>query len=347
MPKKKSAQSGSGRPTILQLAKLTGFSQGAVSRAINGQGGISDATRERILKAAREIGYAPNPSARNFKRGYTKRIGMILPDLANTNYSELYENLDQVASEAGYSSMLALAHRSPERERNLLLQLSAGEVDGLVVNPVENLENVDVYQKLKAWRFPLLFIYRGYEDQFDSLGVDYTFSLRKAMQYLRDVGHTSVAYLGPNRPDLPPVGKLVEVIRILDELGMKFDEELSVLGVDSAAEAGQEAFRKWKVLKRRPTAVVTYNDQTAISLFSEAKRLGLSVPGELSILGSDDIDAAEPLELSTLRVDRSLMARSVFEMLDNRIKNFDSPIRLQSLRSEFLLRSSMGPPTRK
>ena len=347
MPKKKSAQSGSGRPTILQLAKLTGFSQGAVSRAINGQGGISEATRERILKAAREIGYAPNPSARNFKRGYTKRIGMILPDLANTNYSELYENLDQVASEAGYSSLLALAHRSPERERNLLLQLSAGEVDGLIVNPVENLENLDVYQKLKNWRFPLLFLYRGYEGQFDSIGVDYSSSLRKALQYLRDVGHTSVAYLGPNRPDLPPVGKLVEVIRIGEELGMKYDEELSVLGVDTAKGAGEEAFRKWKSLGRRPTAVVAYNDQTGISLLSEAKRLGVDVPGDLSILGSDDIHAAEPLELSTLRVDRGLMARSTFEMLDNRIKDFDSPIHLQSLRSEFLLRGSMGPLRRR
>lgn len=342
MPKKKTAGGSSHRPTILQLAKLTGFSQGAVSRAINGQEGISDTTRERILKSAREIGYHPNPSARNFKRGYTKRIGMILPNLSNANYSELYEHLDVVSADAGYSSILALAHQSADRERHLLLQLSAGEADGLVVNPVQNLENIDVYRKLKSWRYPMLFIYRGYEDEFDSLGVNYAVGLRTAIEYLRDVGHRQVAYLGPFGKASTPVGKHAQLISVLEELGMGYDSELTVY--DAAAEsAGETAFRQWQTQGKRPSAVVAYNDQTAISLMTEAKRLGVQVPGEISILGSDDIDAAEPLELSTLRVDRELMARTIFEMLRSRMQDFEAPARLKSLRAEFVLRSSMGP----
>ncbi|WP_309383243.1 LacI family DNA-binding transcriptional regulator [Cerasicoccus frondis] len=342
MPKKQSPLSSTGRPTILQLAKLTGFSQGAVSRAINGQGGISDPTRERILKAAREIGYVANPSARNFKRGYTKRIGMLLPDLANANYSELYENLDLVASDDDYSSLLALTHHCGERERNLLLKLSAGEVDGLIVNPVQQFENLDTYRKIKSWKFPLVFLYRGYEDEFDSLGVDYATSLRKAVGYLRDVGHRRVAYAGPNSSAKEPVGKLLSLMEILDELGMEYDRELSVLEVQ-ADLAGPEAFEKWVSRGKRPTAVVAFNDQTAISIHTEARRLGLTIPRDLSILGSDDISSAEPLEISTLRVDRAAMAKAAFKLLENRIKHFESPIRQQSLSSEFILRSSMGP----
>ncbi|WPJ95850.1 LacI family DNA-binding transcriptional regulator [Coraliomargarita algicola] len=342
MPKKKTAKSSSSRPTILELAKLTNLSQGAVSRAINGQGGISDTTRERILKAAREIGYQPNPSARNFKRGYTKRIGMILPNLANANYSELYEHLDLSAAAEGYSSILALAHQSAERERKLLLEFSAGEADGLVVNPVKGLVNLDIYRKLKAWKYPLLFLYVGHEDEFDSLGVDYSFSLRKAMEYLRDVGHTHVAYVGPSAANAIPVGKHDQLIAALQKVGLQYDAELSVFEVD-ASEAGEASFAQWRAMGKQPTAVVAYNDQTAISLSIECKRQGLSVPKDLSILGSDDITSAEALELSTLRVDREVMAQTGFRMLQNRIKNFDSPIQLKKLRSEFLLRSSMGP----
>ncbi len=342
MSKKKSAKSSSTRPTILELAKITNLSQGAISRAINGQGGISEATRERIMKAAREVGYYPNPSARNFKRGYTKRIGMILPNLSNANYSELYEHLDLSASEAGYSSILALAHQSAERERNLLLQFSAGEADGLVVNPVQSLENLEVYRQLKSWKFPLLLLYAGYENEFDSLGVDYSGSLRKAMEYLRDVGHTAVAYVGPTSANVAPVGKQAQLITIVDELGLRYDPELSVMGVDSDV-AGEVAFERWREVGKRPTAVVAFNDQTAISLVTECRRLGLSVPGDLSILGSDDVASAEAVELSTLRVDRAVMAQIVFEMLQNRIREFDSPIQLKKLRSEFILRSSTGP----
>lgn len=343
MPKKKIVQSESTRPTILDVAKVTGFSQGTVSRAFNGLDGISDATGEKILKEAREIGYYPNPSARNFKRGYTKRIGMILPNLANANYSELYEQLDLVTEKKCYSSILALTHNSSERERNLMYEMSAGGVDALVVNPVMEFGNLDVYRRLKAWRFPLLFLYRGYEDEFDTLGVDYTPSLQIAMAYLRDVGHRQVAYVGkvPLVHKLP-AGKRAVLIKVLKQLGMEYDEKLSVLGVN-AEVSGEAAFRKWEKVGERPTTVVAFNDRTAISLKVEAARLGVSIPGEISLLGSDDIASAEALGLSTLRVDRRCMAETVFEMLENRIQNFDSPIHRKMLRSEFVLRSSMGP----
>ncbi len=344
MPKKKSAVSKTGRPTILQLVEITGFSQGAISRALNGQGGISDATRMKILKSAREIGYYPNPSARNFKRGYTKRIGMLLPNLANANYSELYENLDLVTADRDYSSILALTHQSSERERNLMYQLSAGEADGLVINPVSNLDNLEDYKRLRSWRYPLLFIYRSYEG-FDTLFVDYNASMLKALQYLRDVGHKKVAYVGFTPPSRTPTGKQAVLLELLKDLGMEYDQRLSVPGID-AEEAGVESFRQWREKGKMPTAVVAYNDQTAISIYREARHLGIDVPGDISLLGSDDIAASEPHDLSTVRVERSLMARTIFEMLENRMKHFDSPIRVQSIRSEFILRNSMGPASR-
>lgn len=343
MAKPKSKSDGSRRPTILNVAEVTGFSQGAVSRAINGQGGIGDATRETILKAAREIGYFPNPSARNFKRGYTKRIGIIFPNLANTNYSELYENLDIVTAGEGYSSILALTHFSAERERNLMYEMSAGGADALVVNPVSGFENFDVYRRLKSWRYPLLFLYRGNEGEFDSLGVDYAPSLRIAMEYLRDVGHRKVAFVGHVPPGrTTPTGKRAVLIEVLREMGMEYDEKHSVHGL-AADVSGEEAFQKWAEIGSKPTMVVAFNDETAISLMVEAQRLGVSVPGEISFLGSDDISAAGPLGLSTLRVDRRSMAKTIFEMLGKRIKDYDSPAHSKVLRSEFVLRGTTGP----
>lgn len=339
---KKVASERVTRPSILQIAKLTGLSQGAISRAFNGQGGISDATRERILKAAREIGYHPNPSARNFKRGYTKRIGMILPNLSNPNYSELYENLDLVSVEAGYSSILALTHHSAETERDLLTKMSAGESDALIISPIAGEENFDVYKRLKSWRYPVLFIYKRTGNEYDTVGVDYSNSLTKALSYLRDVGHKEVTYVGLSPLASKAIGKHGETIRISKEIGIAYNEELSVPGAP-AETAGVQAFAQWRAMGRRPTAVVTYSDQTAIALMNEAKRVGVRIPEDISVLGSDDVASAEFVELSTIRVDRTAMARVIFETVLNRIKDFDSPVRSQIVRSEFLLRGTMGP----
>jgi DNA-binding LacI/PurR family transcriptional regulator len=329
------------RPTVRDLVKLTGYSQGAISRAFNGQAGIGDSTREKILRIAREIGYHPNPAARNFKRGYTARIGIVLPNLGNTNYSELYEHLDLINSDGGYSSILALTHDSKEQEANTLLHWSAGETDGLIVNPVANGPNIDLYRKLKSWRFPMVFLYRLFENEFDGVFIDYKASLRQALIYLRDVGHSKVAYVGMSNLK-NPVGKLGLLIEVLKELGMEFDAEGSVYDI-AGSEAGSRAFSQWKVQGRRPTAVVAYSDQTAISLYTDAIGFGLEIPRDLSIFGSDDVAGAKAVGLSTIRVDRSMMAQMIVDILRARMLDFDAPTRIQALPCELVLRRSMGP----
>lgn len=329
------------RPTVKDLAKATGYSQGAISRAFNGRSGISEATREKILRTAREIGYHPNPSARNFKRGYTGRVGIILPNLRNTNYSELYEHLDDVLAEAGLASALSLSQAVGEREARTILHWSAGETDALVLNPMPNSQNLELYRKLKSWRYPLVMIYSGVGVEFDSLCVDYLQSLRQVVGYLRDVGHKKVAYVGISSWP-KPYGKLAVLLDVLRECGMGYDEELS-LHHAQGPEAGSLAFSKWLVLNKRPTAVVAYNDQTAASIYSEARRVGVRIPEDMSLLGSDDVDQAKTFGLSTIRVDRVEMARTLYAMLKNRMEDFDSPIRIQRLPAELVMRYTLGP----
>ncbi|WP_269537820.1 LacI family DNA-binding transcriptional regulator [Cerasicoccus fimbriatus] len=339
-PKKEDA-----RPKVQDLVALTGYSQGAISRAFNGGEGISDSTREKILKAAREIGYHPNPSARNFKRGYSGRIGIILPNLSNSNYSELYEHLDLINTEAGLSTILALTHNSQEVEADTMLHWSAGETDAFVVNPVPDMVNLPLYLKLKSWRFPILFLYESCGEQFDSLTIDYRMSMRQAMSYLRDVGHKKVSYVGTGMKDRP-VGKHAMFIEWAREFGLVYDEELSVIGVDGDV-AGQRAFSHWRLKGQRPTAIVAFNDHTAMSIISEAEGEGIRIPEEMSILGSDDIASAKAVGLSTIRVDRLNMAKTIDEILRNRMKDFDSPIQLQRMTSELVVRRTMGPPKKR
>ncbi|WOO40928.1 LacI family DNA-binding transcriptional regulator [Rubellicoccus peritrichatus] len=333
------------RPTLADLVKKTGFSQGAISRAFNGNGGISDATCKKILKAAREIGYHPNPSARNFKRGYSGRVGIILPNLQNANYSEIYEHLDTVMSSGGTATSLALTHYCAEREADTILHWSAGETDALVINPIPKGVNLDLYRKLKSWGYPLLFIYLSFGNEFDCLTVDYNQSLRQALSYLKDVGHKKVAYVGFVPPAAVAYGKHGTLVKALEDVGLAFDEELSVMHA-SGAEAGRASFEQWQTLGRRPTAVVAFNDETAASIYCEARYLGLQIPKDLSLLGGDDVRDAELIGLSTIRNDRREMASKIFSMLKNRMRDFDSPIQRQSLRSELVMRQSLGPPSK-
>ncbi|MEX2607786.1 MAG: LacI family DNA-binding transcriptional regulator, partial [Kiritimatiellia bacterium] len=321
------------RPTVRDVVKLSGYSQGAVSRAFNGQGGISDSTRDKILRIAREIGYCPNPAARNFKRGYSARIGIILPNLGNSNYAEFYEQVDLVNTAGGYSTTLALTHGAAVTEANTMLHWSAGEADGLIVNPVGGAANLDLYRRLKSWRYPLTFLYHPFGYEFDAVYVNYHEPLKKALMHLRDVGHQKIAYVGLSNLRGNLFGKLEVLLKLLAELNMRFDEELSVFDVAGSA-AGPRAFTQWGAQGRRPGAVIAYNDQTAISLYSDALKSGLTIPGDLSLFGSDDIAAASAIALSTIRVDRAAMARITTEILQNRIRDFDSPIQVHQMPSE-------------
>ncbi|WP_309384385.1 LacI family DNA-binding transcriptional regulator [Cerasicoccus frondis] len=333
------------RPTLKDLITKTGFSHGAISRAFNGQKGISTATRERILKAAREIGYYPNPSARNFKRGYSGRIGIILPNLRNTNYSELYEQLDRVISQSGSSSILALTHDDMEVEANTILHWSAGETDALVLNPTRASKNIDIYRKVKSWGYPLLFLYGNLGGDFDGIGFEYDHSMAQALKYLRDVGHESVAYVGQIPPGTKPLGKYSVLLRQLEAAGMKFDEKHSVFNVDGE-EAGAVALDRWKRMKSHPTVVVAYNDYTAGSIYYEARYRGLSIPDDFSLLGSDDVAEAKLIGLSTIRMDRQALASEVLQMLQTRMEDAEEPPQYTSLRCELVLRDTLGPVPR-
>jgi len=331
------------RPTVKDLVRLTGFSQGAISRAMNGKSGISEATRDKILKTAMEVGYQPNPAARNFKRGFTKRIGIILPNLRNPNYSELFEQLDLIMADAGYTASLALTHDSPEREADIISHWSAGETDALIIHPTTYEKNHDLYQKLLTWRYPALMLYNSFGESFDSIGVDYRLSLRHAVRYLQDVGHRKVAYVGVAPGDPIPLGKYGCLLSILSDLGVDFDEQLSLLNVPSLM-AGPAAFNYWRKQDALPTAVVAYNDQAALSIISEAMSRGIRIPEDISVMGSDNIDQAEAVGLSTLSVDRRSMAKIMFDHLQNRMADFDSPTSIIRIRSDFIMRRTLAPP---
>ncbi|WOO40323.1 LacI family DNA-binding transcriptional regulator [Rubellicoccus peritrichatus] len=330
------------RPTLQDLIKKTGFSHGAISRAFNGQKGISDGTRALILKTAREIGYHPNSSARNFKRGYSGRIGIILPNLRNTNYAELYEQLDYVISQAGLSSVLALTHDDMKREMDIILHWSAGETDALILNPIRASENLDLYKKVHSWGYPLFFLYGIPGSDFDGIGFNYRNSLSKALKYLRDVGHRKVAYVGQIPLGAKPRGKYGILLEKLPEFDMEFDEKHSIFDATGDA-AGPVALDRWNGMGSRPTAVVAYNDHTAGSLYYEALYRGMKVPEDFSLLGSDDVAEAKLIGLTTIRSDRTKIASEIFSMLQFRMKNPEDPPLQRALHCELVTRDSLGP----
>lgn len=332
----------SNRPTLKDLIQKTGFSHGAISRAFNGQKGISEATREKILRVAREMGYHPNPSARNFKRGYSGRVGIILPNLRNTNYAALYERMDEEITKGGSSSILALTHDDTDREADIILHWSAGETDALIINPVQAGANVELYRKVRSWGYPLLFIYGAPGTEFDRIFVDYRHCMRKALSYLKEVGHRKVAYVGMIPPGKRPAGKYGILLESLPGVGLDYDEEASLLHVNGD-QAGPMALEHWRKLGRFPTAVVAFNDQTAGSIYYEARFNGVDVPRDFSLLGSDDIAEARLFGLTTFRTDRVQLATEAFRMVQARMQDPETPVQDFALRSEFVVRDTLGP----
>ena len=118
------------RPTIFDLVDYTGVSRGTISRAFNNQPGINARTREKVLKAAKEIGYIPHNGARMMKLGRTSRWGFLVPHLHNPYYAELVEELNIETQENGITLLVGISNNNKQRESEMILQWTAGETDG-------------------------------------------------------------------------------------------------------------------------------------------------------------------------------------------------------------------------
>lgn len=316
---------------IRELARLSGVSIATVSRALNGRGDVSEATRHRISELARELGYAPNEPARTLVRRRSDTIGLVW----DTGYERLglhhpflqglLSGVRSALSDAGYHLMLLTTAGGDAPADTYLSAVRRHNLEGVVVMGVQSDD-----QAVRALA----------RSDVPSVGIDVVLSgprtarvtsdnragAAAAVRHLHSLGHRRIATItGPLH--MPPAAERLEGFRAeCSALGVEVPDRY-VVGGDFFLASGLRAARELLGLTDPPTAVFAAGDHMAIGALHAAADAGLAVPSDLAVIGFDDIDAAQLVRpaLSTVAQDERALGAMAVEALRDMLEDPDTP----------------------
>jgi LacI family transcriptional regulator len=334
------------KPTQADVAELAGVSRAAVSYVLNNKYPISipPATRQRIQDAIEELGYVPDRNAQSLRTGRTYTIASIIPDITNPYYPLLERKIQDVAKQHGYVHITYNTDGIAEEEHRCLQAVQQSRVDGIFgsffhVRPDDlrllTEKNIAVVS-LVASREPIP------DFPLDMLYVDNVAAACTAVTYLIDRGHTRIGMIGGL--DVAVGRKRAEgYLQALTKRGIPISEELMRHG-DFTEEGGYREMQALLQIAPRPTAVFTANDQMALGALFAIKESGLSVPGDVAIVGFDDIPILRLVSppLTSIRKPQDLIGQRAVEMMLERLNKAVDPIgRCEEIPYELIIRQSV------
>jgi LacI family transcriptional regulator len=341
------------RPTIRELARLSGVSIGTVSRALNGYADVRPETRERIMRLAEEIDYTPSASARTLVTQRSHVVGVFLdtgeghPDLQHPFFHDVLAGVQETAGAAGFD-LLLFATEQPGNgygKHSYVKRCRHHNVDGVVLMGVDH--NDDEVRRLTASTIPTV----GVDVELEGLATDYVSSdnvagATQAVQHLAALGHRRIATIHGPVDTLAGLDRLRGYRQALDAAGLAYRDEYVCLG-DFYVETGEHAAAALLALPEPPTAIVAASDLMAVGALRAAADAGLRVPDDLSVVGFDDIMLAAHLQpgLTTLRQDKTGLGIAAARALLERISGTpDDPSTAVTLPIELVVRGTTAPP---
>jgi DNA-binding LacI/PurR family transcriptional regulator len=290
--------------TIRDVARQAGVGLGTVSRVLNESPSVSEVTRLRVLETIRELNFVPNPTARRLSLGRTLTIAVIVPFFTRPSFIERLRGIENSLIESDYDLIIYNVETVERRDACLREVPRKERVDGLLIlalSPRDDdlpfLEQAQVPIVLVDANHPLL-------TSMNRVVVDDIAGGRLATQYLIDLGHTRIGYISDflNTPFnfTSSRDRYKGYLQALQSAGLPVLAEYHGQGEHGRFEAYVLALKMLK-LPDRPTAIFAASDTQAMGVLQAARELGLNVPGELSIIGYDDIEVSEYLGLTTVR----------------------------------------------
>ena len=307
--------------TLSDVAARAGVSVSAVSRVLSDapSARVSAATRTRIHDAAQELGYRPNFAARALKFARTNVIGLVVPDLTNAIFTELMRGVEEEANRRGYMVLLARAEGMPEGQEAIPRLIGEGRVDGALVQVGDHTRPEDV-QALLDSGLPIVFVNSIHPDHSGSVLLQDELGIRIATEHLIGLGHRRIGFLG-GIPDSDSGRRRAEGFHAtMADAGLPVPPEL-VTSLGYEPRQGGDALAQVAALPEPPTAVVVANVNAALGALLEARRLGLRVPEDLSIVAMHDAWTAENAwpPLTTVRMPLHDLGRLAMSALFDRI----------------------------
>jgi len=322
------------------VAREAGVSRALVSLVMRGRSNVSEERRRRVQDAAARLGYRPNAMARSLASQRTRTVGVILDDLANPFFAEIAGGIEQFAAEVGYQLLLGAGGRQARRERSALATLLEYRVDGIIlVSPRMPISDIAA----AASEAPLVIVGRSVRrPDADCVLINETHGTELVLHHLVELGHTEIVHVdggsgagGPQR----------RAAYLRGMRARRLGARSRVIPGDFTEEAGLDAAQQLLRDGELPTAVFAANDLVAAGLLSGLDRAGVEVPGEVSIVGYDNIGIAHLGHVSLTTVDqpRAEMGALALELLLDRIDNH-RPSAFRLIEPTLVVRSTSAPP---
>jgi len=302
--------------SIKDVAARAGVSVGTVSNVLNRPDVVADDTRRKVLSAIEDLGFVRNESARQLRTGTARAIGLIVPDVSNPFFTDVARGAEDAASDAGHVVILCNSDESEQRQDRHLQLLAEQRVHGVLITPVESAPEPVRRLRERGVSVVLLDQHADVEDTC-SVSVDHRHGGTLAINHLLAEGHRELAMItGPlsiaqcrqrldgARDALVAAGRDPEGLRVI---------EVTAMNVVSGRNAGERVLAG----TRRPDALFCANDLLALGVLQVMVRAGVRVPGELAIVGYDDIDfaAAAAVPLTSVRQPSRLLGRRAAELV--------------------------------
>jgi DNA-binding LacI/PurR family transcriptional regulator len=334
-----SAQEPDRRPRLADVAAAVGVSTASASLVLRGVPGPSDATRERVLEAAARLGYRPDRAASLLARRRSRLIGVMM-DVRNTFHAQLVEDVHEAAERAGYDLVLSTVTRTRDEGRAVETLLDSRCEALVLLGPEAPAARLAALDR----QLPVVVVGRPVpSDAVDVVRAADDEGVAQAVDHLAGLGHRRIAYVDGGRGAIS-TGRRRGYQRAMRGQGL--GEHLQVIPGDHTEESGRRAARALVDAGALPTAVLTFNDRSAVGLLDTLVRAGVDVPGAVSVVGYDDslLSRLAHIDLTTVSQNTQEQTECAVAAVVERLDGGRTEHRTVVVRPHLVVRGTTGPP---
>jgi LacI family transcriptional regulator len=313
MPKNR--KNSQGPVKLEEVARRARVSASTVSRVLNNLSVVKNSTRIRVLKAVEELGYHPDLHARSLAGGSSRTIGVIVSNLENPFFFDIYKALEAGAHASNYEVVIANTNYSSEQLVNSIRLMLGRRVSGLAI-VVSEIMDPNLIESLSAGLVPIVFYDVGTATRkITNIRVDYARGVRTLVEYLYSLGHRRFGFLVHHAALNPINVRLRTVLEVTRSLSPEI--QVHTVASEDDLEGGRRAVRDLLALNFDPTAIICVNDIMAVGALRELRERGYEVPEDVSVTGFDDIALAQFCypALTTVHIPRERIGRIICECL--------------------------------
>jgi DNA-binding LacI/PurR family transcriptional regulator len=328
---------------IRDVAKQAGVSKSTVSRVLNDSSRVDADTRKRVLETARKLNYYRDASAHRLARGgRSDFFGLLISDVENPVFPEMIKSFETCAAAKGYNLFLCATNYDANRTESAVRKMIENGVRGVAIMTSSATEATAL--ELASRQIAVLVVdLETTRKRISSITIDYAGGVREAADHLAQLGHNRVTFIaGPD--ERRSARRYREtVIRILHEKNLQVQQ---IVECDQTLEGGRAAIWKLSSAGTPPTALICINDLAAIGAMSALREMGVRVPGQVSVIGCEDIYMARFVNppLTTVKLDRKCLGKMAFEILEKVSLSKKNHPTKATLQTHLIVRGSTAAP---